>query len=76
LTEMFSSLYIVKSSLKSLGLRSLNKVYAGAISIIENRDLCFAGGVNWKSIKKSADHDFFLSNNKDERECGKFYFIH
>lgn len=71
LTEMFSSLYIVKTSLKSLGLRSLNKVYAGAISIIENRDLCYADGVNWNSIKKSADHESLLTNNKAKTECGK-----
>ncbi|CAB3382971.1 Hypothetical predicted protein [Cloeon dipterum] len=71
LTDMFSSLYIVKTSLKSLGLRSLKKVGAGAVSIIENRELCYADGINWQTIKKSADHDYLLTNNKDVDACIK-----
>ncbi|KAF4530214.1 hypothetical protein B566_EDAN018370 [Ephemera danica] len=69
LTEMFSSLYIEKTSLKSLGLRSLRMVHAGSISILDNRDLCFAYGINWKKIKRSQDHEVLLQNNKDTSEC-------
>ncbi|XP_059470007.1 epidermal growth factor receptor isoform X2 [Neocloeon triangulifer] len=69
LTEMFAALYIVKTSLKSLGLRSLKKVSSGAVSIIENRDLCFADGINWQSIKKSVEHEILHSNNKDPKAC-------
>ncbi|KAF4528940.1 hypothetical protein B566_EDAN017078 [Ephemera danica] len=69
LTEMFSSLYIEKTSLKSLGLRSLRMVHAGSISILDNRDLCFAYGINWKKIKRSQDHEILLQNNKDASEC-------
>ena len=39
LTEYFSALYIVKTSLTSLGLRSLKQVRSGSVAILENKDL-------------------------------------
>ncbi|KAK3921300.1 Epidermal growth factor receptor [Frankliniella fusca] len=69
LTEYFASLYIVKTSLRSLGLRSLQKVHSGSIAILENKNLCFAQGVDWKRIKKSSEHNTLLQNNKKEEEC-------
>ncbi|XP_034255203.1 epidermal growth factor receptor isoform X2 [Thrips palmi] len=69
LTEYFASLYIVKTSLRSLGLRSLQKVHSGSIAILENKNLCFAQGVDWKRIKKSHEHNTLLQNNKKEEEC-------
>jgi epidermal growth factor receptor len=42
LTEFFSSLYIVKTSLTSLDLRSLRKIRSGNVAILENNELCFA----------------------------------
>lgn len=75
LTEYFASLYIVKTSLKSLGLRSLKKIHSGSIAILENKDLCFAQGLDWKRIKKSVEHGTLLQNNKLEEDCSKFYFL-
>ncbi|XP_075230071.1 epidermal growth factor receptor isoform X2 [Lycorma delicatula] len=71
LTEYFASLYIVKTSLKSLGLRSLKKIHSGSIAILENKNLCFAQGVDWKKIKKSVEHGTLLQNNKLEEDCIK-----
>lgn len=69
LTEYFASLYIVKTSLKSLGLRSLKKIHSGSIAILENKELCFAQGVDWKRIKKSGEHGTLLQNNKRDEDC-------
>lgn len=71
LTEYFASLYIVKTSLKSLGLRSLKKIHSGSIAILENKELCFAQGVDWKRIKKSGEHGTLLQNNKRDEDCVK-----
>lgn len=71
LTEYFASLYIVKTSLKSLGLRSLKKIRSGSVAILENKNLCFAQGVDWKKIKKSQEHGTLLQNNKKEEDCEK-----
>lgn len=72
-TEYFSSLYIVKTSLKSLGLRSLKKIHSGSIAILENKDLCFAEGIDWSKVKKSwtAEHNTLLQNNKPKEQCIK-----
>uniref|UniRef100_A0A1B6MBK8 Epidermal growth factor receptor n=1 Tax=Graphocephala atropunctata TaxID=36148 RepID=A0A1B6MBK8_9HEMI len=69
LTEYFASLYIVKTSLKSLGLRSLKKIHSGSIAILENKELCYAQGVDWKRIKKSGEHGTLLQNNKRDEDC-------
>ncbi|XP_063244948.1 epidermal growth factor receptor isoform X2 [Bacillus rossius redtenbacheri] len=69
LTEYFASLYIVKTSLQSLGLRSLKKIHAGSVAILENKNLCFAQNIDWKKIKKSLSHGILLQNNKPELDC-------
>ncbi|XP_046400809.1 epidermal growth factor receptor isoform X2 [Ischnura elegans] len=71
LTDLMSSLYIVKSSLKSLGLQSLKKIHSGGLAIVENKDLCFAEGINWDKIKKSTDHPTYVRHNKPLAECQK-----
>ncbi|XP_011298700.1 epidermal growth factor receptor isoform X1 [Fopius arisanus] len=71
LTEYFASLYIIKTSLTSLGLQSLKKVYSGSIAILENKKLCYAQSIDWLKIKKSQEHTRVLSNNKDESLCIK-----
>ncbi|KAL2718533.1 epidermal growth factor receptor isoform X1 [Vespula squamosa] len=69
LTEYFSSLYIVKTSLVSLGLSALKKIYSGAIAILENKKLCYAQSINWSRIKKSSEHDSLYLNNRNESDC-------
>ena len=52
LTEYFASLYIVKTSLTSLGLRSLRKISSGSVAILENEELCYASDINWTQIMR------------------------
>ncbi|KAK6626910.1 hypothetical protein RUM44_009387 [Polyplax serrata] len=68
LTEYFA-LYIVKTSLTSLGLQSLKKISSGNIGILENKELCFAKGVNWTNIKKPDGHQVLIVQNRNESEC-------
>lgn len=69
----FASLYIVKTALKSLELKSLKRINSGAVVILENKNLCFASEINWNKIKKSLDHVSMIDNNKNGTECSKFY---
>lgn len=69
LTEYFAALYIVKSSLKSLNLRSLKKIRSGSIAILENKDLCFADSVDWYQVMKSNAHNVLLQRNADKADC-------
>lgn len=67
----FASLYIVKTALKSLELKSLKHINSGSVVILENKDLCFTQNINWTRIKRSTSHDAMLSNNRPQQECGK-----
>lgn len=69
LHEYSSSLYIVKTSLETLELRSLNKINMGSVAILENKNLCLADGLNWDKIRKSKEHSLMLSNNGETRSC-------
>ncbi|EEC14327.1 epidermal growth factor receptor, putative, partial [Ixodes scapularis] len=69
LTEYFAALYIVKSSLKSLNLRSLNKIRSGSVAILENKDLCFADSVDWYQVMKSSAHNILLQRNANRTDC-------
>lgn len=70
LTEYFA-VFIVKTSLMSLGLQSLKKISSGSIGILENKDLCFAEGVAWENIKTALGHRTLITHNKDSQECRK-----
>lgn len=76
LTEYFAALYIIKTSLSSLGLRSLNKVRSGSVAILENKDLCFASTIDWKQVMRSNTHNMLLQNNGDEAKCRKYFSRH
>lgn len=67
----FASLYIVKTALQSLELSSLKRINAGAVVILENRELCFAQDVNWAKIKKTTDHPSMMASNRNQSECRK-----
>lgn len=71
LHDYLSSLYIVKTSLESLELRSLKQINSGNVVILENKHLCFAEKINWNKIKKSHTHNNMLQNNRDEESCKK-----
>lgn len=68
--DYFSSLYIVKTSLHALHLRSLKKIRSGAVTILENEKLCYAHQINWSKIK-SEKADVQIYNNKPATDCEK-----
>ena len=69
LTEYFSSLYIVKTSLVSLNMRSLKEIRSGTVAILENKDLCYAPNIDWKQVMKSSSHNTLLDNNRMPENC-------
>jgi L1 cell adhesion molecule len=75
LTEYFSALYIVKTSLISLNLHSLKSVRSGSVAILENKDLCFANTVEWSKVRKSTSttHNNIIRKNAEESKCSKSY---
>lgn len=68
----FASLYIVKTALKSLELRSLKHINSGAVAILENKNLCFVDGIDWNKIKRSDIHPSMIGNNRNQSECSKY----
>lgn len=81
-TEYFSAIYIVKTSLVSLNLRSLTKIRAGTVVLLENKNLCFADTVDWNKIRHqnssssiSPNQNNLISKNGNETMCRKFLFI-
>ncbi|XP_035219957.1 epidermal growth factor receptor-like isoform X2 [Stegodyphus dumicola] len=71
LTELNAALFIVKTSLQSLNLRSLRKVRSGGVAILENPDLCFANKIDWKQIVRSTNVDPLLQRNAEPEVCQK-----
>lgn len=70
LTEYFSSFYVVKTSLRSLNLRSLKRIRSGKVYILENKELCFAENITWKNLIKGQDtKTLLLENNRNYNEC-------
>ncbi|KAG9508422.1 Epidermal growth factor receptor, partial [Fragariocoptes setiger] len=69
-TDMFAALYIVKTSLVSLNLRSLKKIRAGNVAVIENSDLCFAEEIDWKQVLQSSGQ-INIKNNRNADKCLK-----
>ncbi|KAL7639995.1 UNVERIFIED_CONTAM: hypothetical protein RMT77_009409 [Armadillidium vulgare] len=75
-TEYFSSLYIAKTSLKSLGLRSLRRISSGSVYILENSNLCFAENIRWLKLFKGDELKFqLLQSNKNEEFCRTDGFV-
>ena len=69
LTEYFSSLYIVKTSLSSLNMRKLKHIRSGSVAILENSELCYAQDINWQKIMQSTSHNTLLQNNRPTGKC-------
>lgn len=69
LTEYFAALYIVKTSLQSLQLRSLKQVRSGSIAILENKDLCYVNSIKWDAMLKSTTHTKLMERNAPEDKC-------
>ena len=69
LTEYFSSLYIVKTSLSSLNMRKLQHIRSGSVAVLENSELCYAQDINWQKIMQSTSHNTLLQNNRPKPKC-------
>ena len=69
LTEFFASLHVVRTSLVSLGLKSLKRINSGAVMILENKNLCFGENINWTKIRNPTIHNVFLLNNRNASLC-------
>lgn len=71
--DYFSSLYIVKTSLKSLNMKSLKQIRSGNIYILENADLCYVDEINWKKIIKghNENSEILFQNNHGKAKCIK-----
>ncbi|GAB6019966.1 hypothetical protein CHUAL_001495 [Chamberlinius hualienensis] len=68
-TEFHASVYIVKSSLRSLGLKNIKTILSGSIVVLENQNLCFAEQINWKKLVRNTDQTILLKNNRGESNC-------
>ncbi|KAI1292179.1 Epidermal growth factor receptor [Halotydeus destructor] len=68
-TEYYAALYIVKTSLVALNLRSLKQIHAGAVAILENTDLCYAETISWLKVRTSDAHSILLQRNGDVEKC-------
>lgn len=73
LHDYFTSLYIVKTSLESLELRSLRLINSGKVAILENKQLCFADKINWTKIFKSSESGSIVHANRVD--CASAGFI-
>ncbi|XP_055943820.1 epidermal growth factor receptor-like [Argiope bruennichi] len=71
LTEFNAALYIVKTSLQSLNLRSLRKVRSGSVAILENSELCFASEIQWPVLMRSSTGSVLLQRNAVIEHCRK-----
>ena len=69
-----ASLYIIKTNLKSLELRSLRQINSGTVMIVENKNLCFANEIDWTKIKKPDNYGIMIANNTDPNKCSKYIF--
>ena len=69
-SEHFSALYILKSSLISLNLKSLKEITFGSVFIVENEELCYVDSIDWRPIAKSTDRNrIILNNNQQKQKC-------
>ena len=69
-SEYFSALYILKSSLISLNLKSLKEITFGSVFIVENEELCYVDKCDWRPIVKSANRNrIIVVNNRKKQKC-------
>lgn len=69
--ELYYSLSIIKTSLVSLNLRSLQKVRAGRILIEENKDLCFVDSITWSRLNLTNHEEYLIRNNGPKSWCNQ-----
>jgi epidermal growth factor receptor len=64
-------LEISGTALESLDLNSLEKIGVGDISIVGNRDLCYADSVNWTLLQTDSGSRVEVGNNRGKDACGQ-----
>ncbi|XP_022241465.1 epidermal growth factor receptor-like isoform X2 [Limulus polyphemus] len=68
-TDQYAALYIVKTSLETLSLKSLKKIRAGNVVIFENAELCLADTITWEDIMLYNSNSALIQYNADEEYC-------
>lgn len=68
LMNKYALMIIMNQYLTSLGLNSLKKISNGNVQILENRELCYADSMSWKSLMSSSSAAF-VKNNKKADVC-------
>ncbi|XP_058120005.1 epidermal growth factor receptor-like [Anopheles ziemanni] len=67
--HFFASVYIARTSLQSLELKSLKRIESGSIVILENSSLCFADNIDWNKIMKGNDQETIVFKNQNATKC-------
>lgn len=62
------ALVVINASISSLGLKSLQEVSDGDVTIKENKDLCYSDTINWTRIVKT-NQQKIKTINKSKEEC-------
>ncbi|XP_076374174.1 epidermal growth factor receptor-like isoform X2 [Tachypleus tridentatus] len=68
-TEQYVSLYVLKTSLETLGLKSLKRITSGNVMILENHKLCLTETIKWDNIMMYNSNKAFLRDNAEKEYC-------
>jgi len=64
-------LLVYKTSLRSLGLVSLESIENGMVAVVSNAQLCYLGNIPWHKILKWANQTRIMRGNMDNDDCGE-----
>ena len=62
---------VYKTSLKSLGLVSLESIENGNVVVGGNKQLCYLDNIPWQELLKSANQTRVLRGNMNRDHCGE-----
>jgi len=64
------SLLAYRSSLKSLGLVSLELIENGDVAIVSNAQLCYVDAIPWQNVLRSSNQSRLVRGNMPNDACG------
>jgi len=65
------SLMVHMTSVKLLGLVSLESIENGAVAIVGNAQLCYMGNIPWHDLRHSRNQSIIVRGNKASDNCGR-----
>ncbi|OAF71775.1 hypothetical protein A3Q56_00456 [Intoshia linei] len=68
------SIYIVRTNLESLGMKSLKKIHQGNVCIYQNPNLCFIETIDWRSMLMT-NGMVYLNNNISTSKCKRLHQV-